>query len=170
MTRPENDQTSIIEIRTAQKENVPLILEFIKLMATYVKMPDLLKATEESLTESLFGSKQAAEVSLIYEGSQAVGYAVYFHNFSTIEGKHGLYLEDLFIKPPFRGKGIGKKVLKHLANLALERGCTRFEWLVADWNKPAVDFYRKIGSDVLDEFRVCRMNQKSMEQYVTKEL
>ncbi|MEK9864339.1 MAG: GNAT family N-acetyltransferase, partial [Verrucomicrobiota bacterium] len=92
------------------------------------------------------------------------GYAIYFHNFSTFEGKRGLYLEDIFIRPNHRGKGIGKALLKHLARLALERGCARFEWVVLDWNTPAIEFYQGLGASVLEDWKVCRMERESIEQ------
>jgi GNAT superfamily N-acetyltransferase len=156
---------SHLRIRKATKEDTPLILEFIKAIADYEKLAHQVTATEETLNESLFQDPPAAEISFAYVGDQAVGYAVYFHNFSTFEGKRGLYLEDIFIKPEFRGKGIGKTLLKHLAQLALERRCARFEWVVLDWNENAIEFYRGIGAQVFDEWRVCRMDKHAIEQF-----
>ena len=169
MTKPESLGAEI-QVRKAAKEDVSLILEFIKAIADYEGLAHQVTATEETLAQSLFQEPVAAEVSLAYQGDQAIGYAVYFHNFSTFEGKRGLYLEDLFIKPEFRGKGIGKVLLKHLAQLALDRDCARFEWVVLDWNKSAIEFYQKMGAKVFDEWRVCRMDRRAMEQYCLKDL
>ena len=162
-------ESPTVRIRTATKEDVPLILKFIKAIADYEKLADQVTATEETLTQSLFGNHPAAEVSFAYIKDQPVGYAVYFHNFSTFEGKRGLYLEDIFIEPAFRGKGIGKNMLKHLAQLAMDRQCARFEWVVLDWNENAIEFYQKIGAQVFDEWRVCRMERQAIEQFCSKD-
>jgi GNAT superfamily N-acetyltransferase len=158
-----------IRIRKATKEDVPLILKFIKAIAAYEKLADQVTATEETLTQSLFGNQPAAEVSFACIDDQAVGYAVYFHNFSTFEGKRGLYVEDIFIKPAFRGKGIGKTMLKHLTQMATDRQCARFEWVVLDWNINAINFYKKIGAQVFEEWRVCRMERPAIEQFCSKD-
>ncbi len=144
-------------IRIATAEDVPLILGFIRELAIYEKLEDQVTGGEDTLRQSLFGPKPAAEVLLAYDGPEAVGFAVFFHNFSTFLGRHGLYLEDLFVKPEARGKGHGKALLRHLARLAVERGCGRFEWSVLDWNEPSIRFYRSQGADIMPDWRICRV-------------
>lgn len=144
-------------IRIATAEDVPLILGFIRELAIYEKLEHQVTGGEDTLRQSLFGPKPAAEVLLAYDGPEAVGFAVFFHNFSTFLGRHGLYLEDLFVKPEARGKGHGKALLRHLARLAVERGCGRFEWSVLDWNEPSIRFYRSQGADVMPDWRICRV-------------
>jgi GNAT superfamily N-acetyltransferase len=145
------------EIRTARVEDVPIILQLIRDLATYERAPNDVTATEEQLVEVLFGSRPSAEVLLALEADTAVGFAVFFHNFSTWLGRPGLYLEDLFVKPEMRGKGYGRALLVHLAKIARERGCGRMEWAVLDWNDPAIQFYRKLGAKPLDEWTVFRL-------------
>jgi|SRR6266852_2819779 len=126
-----------MEIRAANEADIPLILQFIRDLAQYEKLEHKMVATEESLRRTLFGSPRFAEVIFAYVGEEAAGFALFFHNYSTFLGQPGIYLEDLFVKPEMRGRGIGKALLAHLARLALERGCGRVEWAVLDWN--AVD-------------------------------
>lgn len=145
------------EIRTARVEDVPIILQLIRDLATYERAPNDVTATEEQLVEVLFGSRPSAEVLLALEADTAVGFAVFFHNFSTWLGRPGLYLEDLFVKPEMRGKGYGRALLVRLAKIARERGCGRMEWAVLDWNDPAIQFYRKLGAKPLDEWTVFRL-------------
>ena len=116
-------------------------------------------ATEATLTEVLFGKKPAAEVLLLFENLTAVGFAVFFHNFSTWLGRHGLYLEDLFVKPEYRGRGYGRALLVQLAKIARDRGCGRMEWAVLDWNEPAIQFYGKLGAKPMDEWTVFRLTR-----------
>jgi len=150
--------TNVINIREATSADVPLILKFIKGLAEYEKLSHEVVATEASLRKSLFGEKPAAEVVIAECHQQPVGFALFFHNFSTFLAQPGLYLEDLFVIPEARGKGVGKALLVHLANLALHRGCGRFEWSVLDWNQPAIDFYRSIGAVGMDEWTVQRVD------------
>ena len=145
------------EIRTARMEDVPIILQLIRDLATYERAPNEVTATEEQLVEVLFGPRPSAEVLLAFEQDTAVGFAVFFHNFSTWLGRPGLYLEDLFVKPEVRGKGYGRALLVHLAKIARERGCGRMEWAVLDWNDPAIQFYRKLGAKPMDEWTVFRL-------------
>jgi GNAT superfamily N-acetyltransferase len=147
------------EIRCAQRSDVTIILELIRALATYERAPNEVTATEEGLTEVLFGEKRAAEVLLAFENETAVGFAVFFHNFSTWLGRPGLYLEDLFVKPEHRGKGYGRALLVRLAKIARDRGCGRMEWAVLNWNEPAIEFYKKLGAGPLDEWRIFRLKR-----------
>lgn len=144
-------------IRSATASDAPVILQLIRDLATYEKAPGDVTATEMQLRKVLFGEKPAAEVLLGFEGAISVGFAVFFHNFSTWLGRPGLYLEDLFVHPEHRGKGYGRALLVHLARIAQERGCGRMEWAVLDWNDPAIQFYRKLGAKPMDEWTVFRL-------------
>lgn len=150
-------------IRSATAEDVPLILELIRDLATYERAPDEVTATAEQLRKVLFGAKPAAEVRLAFAGETAVGFALFFHNFSTWLGKPGLYLEDLFVKPEHRGNGYGRALLVDLAKIARDRGCGRMEWAVLDWNEPAIQFYRKLGAKPMDEWTVFRLTRDGIE-------
>jgi GNAT superfamily N-acetyltransferase len=147
------------QIRTARVEDVSIILELIRDLATYERAPDEVIATEEHLVDVLFGKRPAAEVLLAFEGNSPVGFALFFHNFSTWLGRPGLYLEDLFVKPEKRGKGYGRALLVELAKIAMERGCGRMEWAVLDWNEPAIKFYRALGATPMDEWTVFRLTR-----------
>jgi GNAT superfamily N-acetyltransferase len=160
MTRPENKQP--FNIRKAEKKDVPLILDFIKKLAEYEHLSHEVVATEADLETYLFGEKKVAEVILGYEGKLPVGFALFFHNFSTFLGKPGIYLEDLFVLESFRGRGYGKRLLASLASLALERDCGRLEWAVLDWNEPSIEFYKSIGARMMDEWIVNRMTGESL--------
>jgi GNAT superfamily N-acetyltransferase len=151
-----------MKIRAATREDVPVILQLIRDLATYERAPDEAIATEEQLLDVLFGERPAAEVALVFEGDQPAGFAVYFHNFSTWLGRPGLYLEDLFVKPELRGKGYGRALLVHLAKIARDRGCGRMEWAVLNWNEPAIRFYRALGAKPMDEWTVFRLNQEEI--------
>jgi len=141
-------------IRSARVEDVPIIFQLIRDLATYERAPNEVTATEEQLVDVLFGKRPAAEVLLAFEKDKPVGFAVFFHNFSTWLGRPGLYLEDLFVKPENRGKGYGRALLVDLAKIARDRGCGRMEWAVLNWNDPAIQFYRKLGAKPLDEWSV----------------
>ena len=147
------------QIRRARVKDVPIILQLIRDLATYERAPDEVAATEEQLVDVLFGERPAAEVLLAYEGESPVGFALFFHNFSTWLGRPGLYLEDLFVKPEKRGKGYGRALLVELAKIAMERGCGRMEWAVLDWNEPAINFYRSLGAKPMDEWTVFRLTR-----------
>ncbi len=152
-------KTDNFAIRVAIVGDVPIILELIRALATYERAPNEVTATEQGLVEVLFGEKPAAEVLLAFENETAVGFAVFFHNFSTWLGRPGLYLEDLFVRPEHRGKGYGRALLIHLAKIARERGCGRMEWAVLDWNEPAIEFYRKLGAKPMDQWTVFRLTR-----------
>jgi len=147
------------QIRPARAEDVPIVLQLIRDLATYERAPDEVTATEEQLVDVLFGERPAAEVLLVFEADLAVGFAVYFYNFSTWLGRPGLYLEDLFVKPEKRGKGYGRAMLVELAKIAGDRGCGRMEWAVLDWNEPGINFYRALGAKPMDEWTVFRLTR-----------
>ncbi|MGI8821552.1 MAG: GNAT family N-acetyltransferase [Chthoniobacterales bacterium] len=147
------------EIRRAVVADIPVILQLIQELAEYERAPNDAVATEEGLRDVLFGAAPSAQVLLAREGETAVGFAVYFFNFSTWLGRPGLYLEDLFVRPKARGKGYGRALLEELARIARERGCGRMEWAVLDWNEPAIQFYRKLGARAMEEWTVFRLEQ-----------
>jgi GNAT superfamily N-acetyltransferase len=151
-------------IRPARVEDVPIILQLIRDLATYERAPSEVTATEKQLVDVLFGARRAAEVLLAFEGELPVGFAVFFHNFSTWLGRPGLYLEDLFVKPEKRGKGYGRALLVELAKIACDRGCGRMEWAVLDWNEPAIKFYRALGAKPMDEWTVFRLTRDGIEK------
>jgi GNAT superfamily N-acetyltransferase len=153
-----------IHIEPATDRDVPIILEMIQGLAVYEKLAHECAATEEKLLESLFGAHPAAEVLIAYAGDEPAGFALFFHNYSTFLAQRGLYLEDLFVKPEFRGRGIGRVLLERLATIALERGCGRFEWTVLDWNEPAIGFYRKLGAIPLDDWTVFRVTGDALKR------
>ena len=144
------------EFRFAERRDTALILQFIKDLAEYEKMADLVVATPEMLEEEIF-EKRKAEVLFVMENGREVGFALFFHNFSTFLGRAGLYLEDLFVLPEFRGKGYGRATLKKLAQIAVERGCGRFEWWCLDWNRPSIDFYLSLGAEPMSEWTTYRV-------------
>ena len=144
------------KIRIADENDTGTILNFIKELAEYEKMSDEVNATEEHLTKNLF-EKKYAEVIIAELDSFPVGFALFFHNFSTFLGKPGIYLEDLYVKEEYRGRGFGKKLLAHLAKLTVERDCGRLEWSVLDWNKPAIDFYLSLGAVPMDDWTAFRL-------------
>ena len=149
-------------IRPAEIADVPIILQLIRDLATYERAPGDVTATEEQLRKVLFGAKPAAEVVIGLENETPVGFAVFFHNFSTWLGRPGLYLEDLFVKPEKRGRGYGRALLVHLAKIARERDCGRMEWAVLDWNEPAIQFYGKLGAKPMYEWTVFRLTREGI--------
>jgi len=151
-----------LDLRKAQKEDVPLILEFIKALAEYERMSDEVMTTEETLRKTLFGEKSYAEVILAELNGKAVGFALFFHNYSTFVSKPGLYLEDIFVYPDYRGMGIGKSMMKYLARLAVERDCGRFEWSCLNWNKPSLEFYRSLGAVTMDDWVILRVDGEKL--------
>ncbi len=151
-----------LSFRFAQEEDAALILHFIKDLAEYEKMLDEVVATEELLKEWIF-EKKKAEVVFALEDGVEVGFALFFHNFSTFLGRAGIYLEDLYVKPEYRGKGYGKALLKKLAEIAVERGCGRLEWWCLDWNKPSIDFYKSMGAQPMDEWTVYRITGDTLK-------
>lgn len=154
-----------VTFRKAVREDVPLILEFIKGLAEYEKMSDEVVATEEILDEWLFDKEKAEVIFAIAEGEE-VGFALFFHNFSTFLGRAGIYLEDLFVKPKYRGNGYGKAILKRLAQIAVERGCGRLEWSCLDWNQPSIDFYLSLGATPMSGWTGYRMTGETLANIV----
>ena len=152
-----------IQFRFAEKKDAPLILQFIRSLAEYEKMANDVVATEELLREWIF-EKQKAEVIFALEDGKEVGFALFFHNFSTFLGRAGIYLEDLFVLQEYRGKGYGKALLKKLAQIAVERGCGRLEWWCLDWNKPSIDFYRSLGAEPMEEWTTYRIAGETLKQ------
>jgi GNAT superfamily N-acetyltransferase len=146
-------------IRPATTEDVPMICALIRALAEYERLSSEVVLDESRMREHLFGSRRFAEVLLAEDGGDIVGFALFFHNYSTFLGRPGIYLEDLFVKPEHRGKGHGKALLIELARLAVERGCGRMEWSVLDWNKPSIDFYRAVGAVGMDEWTTFRMTR-----------
>ncbi len=155
--------TDTFEIKLATLEDVPLILSFIKELAEYEKLSHEVVATEELLRENLFGEKACAEVVIGYLNQAPVSFALFFHNFSTFLGRKGMYLEDLFVRPEARGKGIGQSLLSYLAYLAKQRNCGRLEWSVLDWNEPAIGFYKHLGAKPMDEWTVFRVTGQALD-------
>jgi GNAT superfamily N-acetyltransferase len=148
----------------AEPGDVGHVLGMIEALAEYEKLRHLCVATEAGLARALFGPEPAAEVVLGWEDDRPVGFALFFHNFSTFLGRRGLYLEDLFVQPAFRRRGYGRALLIHLARLAVERGCGRFEWAVLDWNASAVSFYESLGATVLPDWRITRVTGPALEK------
>ena len=152
-----------VKFRFAKRSDIPLILNFIRGLAEYEKMSDEVVADEKTLEEWIF-DKQKAEVIFALEGEKAVGFALFFHNFSTFLGRAGIYLEDLFVLPEYRGKGYGKALLKKLAAIAVERGCGRLEWCCLDWNKPSIDFYLSLGAQPVSDWTTYRVTGKTLSE------
>ncbi len=150
------------EVRSATEDDLPLILDLIRELAEYEKLSHEVSATEEGLRESLFTERPAAEILIGESGGTPTAFALFFHNFSTFLGKPGVYLEDLYVRPEFRGLGMGKVMLAHLARLAKERGCGRLEWWVLDWNRPAIEFYESFGAEAMNEWTVYRVSGEAL--------
>lgn len=155
-----------IEVRPGTADDVPLILSFIRSMAEFERLQ--VHATEEILRESLFGEHPAAHTLLAFVSGKPAGYVVYFFSFATMTGKKGLWLDDLFVKPEFRGKGIAKSLMAYLADVAIKKHCARFEWMVLDWNESAIGFYRKLGADVLTDWRICRLDGERLSRVASE--
>lgn len=149
-------------IRAATPADVPTILALVRELAAFEREPDAVEATEPMLAQALFGEPAAAEAVVAEREGATVGFALFFHNFSTWTGRRGLYLEDLYVTPSARGRGVGKMLLRHLAALAVERGCARFEWSVLDWNADAIAFYRSVGAVGMDEWTVQRLSGEAL--------
>ncbi len=151
-------------IRNAEESDTATLLALIRELAEYEKMLSDVVTTEGTLRQSLFSENATAEALIAEYDREPIGFAVFFHNFSTFLGKRGLYLEDLFIKPEFRGKGFGKALLSHLAQIAVDRNCGRFEWAVLDWNESAIGFYKKLSAEPMDEWTVFRLSGEALEK------
>jgi GNAT superfamily N-acetyltransferase len=151
-----------IRLRTATERDVPLILSFIKELAEYERLSHEVVATEQLLRASLFGERPAAEVVMGDYGDEPAGFALFFHNFSTFLGRPGIYLEDLYVTPSLRGRGVGRAMLAYLAKLAKKRDCGRLEWSVLDWNAPAIKLYKSIGATPMDDWTVFRVTEETL--------
>jgi GNAT superfamily N-acetyltransferase len=151
-----------ITIRPATPDDVPRVLEFIRDLAIYERLEHQVSASEAQLREALFGERRYAEVVFACSGGEPVGFALFFHNFSTFKGQPGIYLEDLFVRPEARGRGVGKQLLSYLARTAVERRCARLEWAVLDWNEPSLGFYRSLGAVPMDEWTVFRLTGEAL--------
>ncbi len=153
-----------LEIRPARREDCPKVIELINGLAEYEKLGNQMVATSAMLEAELFGERPVIEAALAWEGFKVVGFALWFHNYSTFLGRRGIYLEDLFVLPSSRGRGYGKALLRYLAGVAVARGCGRFEWTVLDWNTPAIRFYEGLGAQVLPDWRVCRVTGEALSR------
>ena len=153
-----------IGIRAAVESDAPLILQLVKELAEYERLSHEVVATEEALRDSLFGERPLAEVLICHHGDEPAGFALFFHSFSTFLGKPGIYLEDLYVKPEYRGMGLGRALLVHLAKLASERGCGRLEWSVLDWTETAIAFYRGVGASPVSGWTVYRVAGEALEE------
>ena len=158
-----------ISIRAARPDDVPAILALIRGLAEYEKLAHECEADEAKLAETLFCDHPCAEVLIVAVDGETAGFALFFHSYSTFLAKPGLYLEDLFVQPRFRGLGLGRRLMAHLAKLALERGCGRFEWSVLDWNAPAIGFYRRLGAVGMDEWTVQRVSGDALRRLAADE-
>mgnify|MGYP004692027311 FL=1 len=158
---------SDVTFRYAKREDAELILKFIKDLARYEKMENEVVSTKELLEEWLF-EKEKAEVIFALSDGKEIGFALFFHNFSTFLGRAGIYLEDLYVMPEYRGKGYGKAILKKLAEIAIERGCGRLEWWCLNWNKPSIDFYLSLGAEPMKDWTVYRISGKTLEDMAGK--
>lgn len=152
-----------LTFRNAEREDAALILQFIKELAEYEKMLDEVVADEATLEEWIF-DKQKAEVIFAMEDGEEIGFALFFHNFSTFLGRAGIYLEDLYVRPAYRGKGCGRAILKRLASIAKERGCGRLEWWCLDWNKPSIDFYLSMDAEPMSDWTVYRVSGEALDK------
>jgi GNAT superfamily N-acetyltransferase len=163
-------QTTIpgMRLRFAGPDDVPLILDFIRGLAEYERLARACTASVESLRETLFGSRRYAEVILGYQDETPIAFALFFHNYSTFLAKPGIYLEDLFVKPEWRGRGYGRAILAQLARLAIERGCGRMEWAVLDWNEDAIRFYERLGATALDDWTTFRVTDGPLQRLASE--
>lgn len=152
-----------VRIVAATEKDTPIILHMIRRLAEYEKLSDHVTATEHGLSEHLFGDTPAAEVCLAYAGEQPVGFAVFFRTFSTFACRPGIYLEDLFVDPNWRGRGIGRRLLAHVADVGVTRGCDRMNWAVLPWNRTAIDFYRRLGAEKVTEWETFRIAGEALE-------
>jgi hypothetical protein len=151
-------------IRPATPDDVGAMLALMYELAEFEKLTHLFIATQADLSDALFGARPSAEAIVAERDGRMIGYALFFHNYSTFLGRRGLYLEDLYVQPAERGTGLGSTMLRHLAALAVERQCGRFEWSVLDWNQPAIDFYQKMGATVLPDWRIVRITGDALDQ------
>jgi len=152
------------KIRTAKKEDCGLILTFIKELASYEKLEDQVTGTKKDIEETLFGISPKAEVLILEVDAVPSGFALFFHNYSTFLCRPGIYIEDIYVRPHYRGKGYGQALLRHICAIAEERQCGRVEWWCLDWNKPSVDFYKKLGAEAMEDWTVYRLNREKIKE------
>jgi GNAT superfamily N-acetyltransferase len=145
-------------IEPARPHDTAALFALIRGLAEYEKLSHMVVGNEQQLRDELFGARPVIEAAIGWYDGEAVGFVLFFHNFSTFLARRGLYLEDLFVVPKARGRGYGKALMRHVARVAVERGCGRFEWAVLDWNQPSIDFYRSLGAEVLPDWRICRLS------------
>jgi hypothetical protein len=160
---------SSIDIAAATEADVPAILAFIHGLAEYEKLSDQMVATEDALRRTLFGARPYAEVLIARVDGEPAGFALFFHNYSTFLARPGIYLEDLFVMPAMRTRGVGKALLRAVASIARERECGRLEWSVLDWNEPAIEFYRRMGAEVMPDWRICRLTGEGIDKLADRE-
>jgi GNAT superfamily N-acetyltransferase len=154
----------MIVVRPASKEDVPLVFELICELADYERLRHAVRATIDDVREALFGSRPCCEAVVAAVDGADVAFALFFHNFSTFAGRPGLYLEDVYVRPAARGRGVGRALLAHLAGLAVERNCARMEWAALDWNEPAIRFYEGLGAEKLDDWRLFRLSGEALQR------
>lgn len=154
-----------VSIRAVTSTDVPVLHQLIGELAEYERLSHQVVGTPDQLAGELFGQHPVIESVLAWEGAEVRGFALYFHNYSTFLARRGLYLEDLFVVPEARGRGVGKRLIHHCARLAVERGCGRFEWTVLDWNRPAIDFYLSLGATMLPDWRICRLTGDALSGF-----
>ncbi len=164
MTKNKQQMTNNFKLRQATPTDVPVLFELILALAKYEKLSHTVTGNIDNLQEHLFGAKPYGEAIIAAYGEEAVGFALFFHNYSTFLTKPGIYIEDIFVMPEFRRMGIGKAILKYIAELAVNRDCGRLEWSVLDWNESAIAFYEEMGSQVLPDWRICRITGDSLTQ------
>lgn len=158
-----------LTIRSARVEDVPVLFDLILALAQYEKLSHTVTGDATALTQHLFGQRSYAEALLAQWSGNPIGFALFFHNYSTFLTKPGIYLEDLFVLPDYRGRGIGRELIRQVARIAVDRGCGRLEWTVLDWNEPAIGFYQHLGATVLPDWRVCRVSESSLTQLATED-
>jgi len=149
-------------IEPAQPRDTAVLMSLIRGLAEYERLSHMVTGSVAMLHDELFGARPVIEAAIGWEDGEAVGFALFFHNFSTFLARRGLYLEDLFVVPAARGRGCGKALMRHVARVAVERGCGRFEWTVLDWNQPSIDFYKALGAEVLPDWRICRLTGRAL--------
>jgi GNAT superfamily N-acetyltransferase len=159
-----NDTNNSLRIEPARPHQAPVLLALVRELARFEKLEHQVVATEEQLRNELGASRPVIEASIAWQGSDAVGFALYFHNFSTFLARRGLYLEDLYVVPAARRRGVGRALITHVASIAVARGCGRFEWAVLDWNQHAIDFYRSLGAELMNDWRICRVTGEALSR------
>ncbi len=158
-----------LAIRAARETDAALIFDLVRELAAYERLADAVDATPEMISAALFGKEPRLFCDIAEWNGEAAGLAIWFLNFSTFRGRHGVYLEDLFVRPAFRGRGLGKALMAQLARRCVEQGLARFEWSVLDWNAPSIAFYKSIGADVMDDWKICRLSGPALQEFAAKE-